>query len=259
LLPEKHQIQDLQYTKNEQQGTTILDRKAIFDLNCISPTGERFIVELQRAKHNYFKDRSLYYATFPIQEQAQRGEWDFKLTPVYFVGILDFVFEEDRDNQEVVHVVQLKNKNGKVFYDKLTFIYLTLPHFKKTLEELQSDQDKWFYIFRHLQELQEIPSVLQGQVFHKLFETAQLACFNAKERHAYDASIRNYRDWKGITEAARDEGREEGLEKGLEKGREEGREEGREKGREEGLNTASLRLIASGMSEVDARRILGLS
>ena len=74
FLPERHNIHDLQYTKHEYQGYTALDRKAIFDLNCVSSSGERFIVELQKAKQNYFKDRSLYYATFPIQEQAQRGD-----------------------------------------------------------------------------------------------------------------------------------------------------------------------------------------
>jgi len=123
LLPAKHQIHDLHYTKNEQQGTTYIDRKAIFDLSCVSPSGERFIVELQKAKQNYFKDRSVYYATFPIQEQAQRGDWDYKLSAVYTVGILDFIFDEDRESKEVVHFVQLKNQNDQVFYDKLTFIY----------------------------------------------------------------------------------------------------------------------------------------
>ena len=139
LLPERHQIQDLQYTKNEYQGASVLDRKAIFDLNCTSTSGERFVVELQKAKQNYFKDRSLYYATFPIQEQAQRGDWDYRLSAVYTVGILDFVFEEDQKTHDhtVVHTVQLKNQTGRVFYDKLTFIYLTLPHFKKTADELQ--------------------------------------------------------------------------------------------------------------------------
>ena len=43
LLPIKHQIQDLQYSKNEYQGANALDRKAIFDLNCVSTT---------RSKHN---------------------------------------------------------------------------------------------------------------------------------------------------------------------------------------------------------------
>ena len=74
LLPEKHQIATLQYTKNEYQGVSPTDRKAIFDLNCISNTGERFIVELQKVKQVYFKDRSIYYSTFAIQEQAQRSD-----------------------------------------------------------------------------------------------------------------------------------------------------------------------------------------
>lgn len=211
LLPAKHQIQDLQYTRNEYQGYTSIDRKAIFDLNCVSPSGERFIVELQKAKQNYFKDRSVYYATFPIQEQAQRGNWDYQLSAIYTVGILDFVFEEDRSNRDVVHFIQLKNQYGYVFYDKLTFIYLTLPYFNKTLAELETTQDKWFYIFRHLHELQEIPAVLNETVFVKLFEAAQIACFNPAERQAYEDSLKYYRDLKNVTNTARDEGLEEGI------------------------------------------------
>jgi predicted transposase/invertase (TIGR01784 family) len=48
LLPARHQIQDLQFSNNEYQGVSALDRKAIFDLNCVSTSGEYFIVELQR-------------------------------------------------------------------------------------------------------------------------------------------------------------------------------------------------------------------
>ena len=73
LLPPRHQIEDLQYTNPEHQGLTEYDRKAIFDLNCVSSTGEHFIVELQKAKQKFFKDRSVFYASFPIQRQAQRG------------------------------------------------------------------------------------------------------------------------------------------------------------------------------------------
>lgn len=221
LLPEKHQIEDLQYTRNEQQGAAVLDRKAIFDLSCTSPSGERFIVELQKAKQNYFKDRSVYYSTFPIQEQAQRGDWDYKLSAVYTVGILDFVFGEDRDDGEesVVHHVQLKDQFGDVFYDKLTFIYLTLPHFKKSLTELKTTQDKWFYIFRHLHEMDEIPEVLQEQVFLKLFEAAQVARFEPAERKAYEDSLKYYRDLKNVTDTAWGEGKEEGREEGREEER----------------------------------------
>ena len=102
ILPERHKIKDLSYSRNEQVGQNDLDRKAIFDLYCIGESGERFIVEVQKAKQNYFKDRSIYYSSFPIQEQAKKGDWDYKLDPVYTVGILDFIFEDSKNDDEII-------------------------------------------------------------------------------------------------------------------------------------------------------------
>lgn len=247
LLPAKHQIQDLQYTKNEYQGYTALDRKAIFDLTCTSTTGERFIVELQKAKQNFFKDRSVYYSTFPIQEQAIKGStWDFKLAAVYTVGILDFVFEEDVKNHDtdVVHTVQLKNQHNQVFYDKLTFIYITLPQFKKNINDLKTIQDKWFYAFRHLSELDDIPPVLQEAIFLQLFEAAKIAKFTPVERQVYEDSLKYYRDLKNVTDTARDEGFEEGKELGTQEGIEIGKEIGKEEGKAEGMAIGEQKGIA---------------
>ena len=153
LLPPQHQIQELTYARNEQVGRNDFDRRAIFDLCCTSPSGERFIVEMQRAKQNYFKDRSVFYATFPIQEQAPRGDWNYQLAPVYLVGILDFVFAEDKDDTEVCHRVQLKDQINRVFYEKLTLIYLEMPKFTKTEDELETPFDKWLYVLKHLPRL----------------------------------------------------------------------------------------------------------
>ncbi len=212
LLPAHHQIKELHFSNSEHQGATALDRKAIFDLNCVSASGEFFIVELQKAKQNFFKDRSLFYATFPIQQQAQRGEWNFKLSAVYTIGILDFVFEDEAaaTRSDVVHHVQLKDQHNQTFYDKLTFIYLTLPNFIKTEDELETLQDKWFFLFRHLHELEEIPPRLREKIFLSLFEKANIARFQPEERQAYESSLKYYRDLKNVIDTARDEGREEG-------------------------------------------------
>lgn len=229
LLPEKHQIQTLNYSNNEKLGTCAVDRKAIFDLHCTSHTGERFIVELQKAKQKYFKDRSIFYASFPIQEQGQQGEWDFKLDAVYTIGILDFEFDEDKatGNHDVVHTVQLKNQHNSVFYDKCTFIYLTLPNFNKTEEELETDQEKWFYLFKNLHKLHSIPARLQQAVFISIFEKAQIAQFNPIERQAYEDSLKYYRDLKNSIDTAAMEAEE--------KGRAEGKQEGIELGKQEGI------------------------
>ena len=216
LLPPQHHITTLSYTKNEQLGATQADRKAIFDLHCQNSKGEYFIVELQKAKQNYFKERSIYYATFPIQQQAEKGDWDFKLEAVYTIGILDFEFDEDKHEPEkqVVHRIQLKDQNNKVFYDKCSFIYLTLPQFTKTADELETDQDKWFYLFKNLHKLDDIPSKLKEAIFVNFFEKAQIARFTPLEREAYEDSLKYYRDLKNSIDTAKDEGKAEGKAEG---------------------------------------------
>ena len=85
ILPDR-KIKDLTYSSREKQGLTEVDRKAIFDLYCIGDNGERFIVEMQKAKQNYFKDRSVFYASFPIMEQGKRKHWILNWTPFIQLG-----------------------------------------------------------------------------------------------------------------------------------------------------------------------------
>ena len=214
ILPKKHNISELQYSRNEQFGQNDLDRKAIFDLYCVGKNGERFIVEVQKAKQNYFKDRSIYYASFPIQEQAKKGQWDYKLEPVYTVGILDFIFDEHKNDKNLLHIIELKDQNCNVFYDKLKFIYIELPKFTKSEDELNNQFDKWLYVFKHLSELQKRPQKLQDRIFEKLFEAAEIAKFTADERDAYEESLKYYRDIKNVVDTSRQEGIIEGIEQG---------------------------------------------
>lgn len=141
---------------------------------------------------------------------------------VYTIGILDFIFD-DADKHEVIHTVQLKNQKNQVFYDKLSFIYLTLPNFTKPLEALETPQDKWLYVFRHLSELAEAPSTWQEQVFQKLFHVAALTAFQPQERDAYQASLKYYRDMKNVTATAYGEGVVDGRQVGRAEGLQEGR------------------------------------
>jgi predicted transposase/invertase (TIGR01784 family) len=277
MLPEHHHIKQLSYRKTEQLGNTQVDRKAIFDLYCQSSTGEHFIVEIQRAKQKYFKDRTLFYASFPIQEQALTGDWDFKLSAVYLVGILDFVFEYDETLQNhFFHKVKLVELDThKVFSDKLTLMYLELPKFQKTEEQLTSHFEKWIYAFKHMPSLHNRPVKLQERIFTRLFEAANIAKFSHSERNEYEDSLKVYRDLKNSLDTAVEEGRAqgieqgraegilEGIEKGFERGIEKGLAEGIEKGLAEGALQKSLdiarNLLLSGIKPEKIAQITGLS
>ena len=262
VLPERHQITELTYAKNEQLGSGELDRKAIFDLYCIGKNGERFIVEIQKVKQNFFKDRSIYYASFPIQEQAKKGEWDYKLEPVYTVGILDFIFDEHKSDSELLHTVELKNQRCEVFYDKLKFIYIELPKFQKTEAELVTHFDKWLYVFRHLANLQNRPKALQEKIFDRLFEAAEIAKFSPKDREVYEGSLKYYRDLNNILNTAKQEamttGREEGIKEGIKEGREKGIKEEKARVKKEKTDTAR-QMKADGLPTSKISLYTGLS
>lgn len=213
LGKETGEIIELTYLQKEQLPPRFVDRKAIFDIYCENETGEKFIVEIQKAKQNYFKERSIYYSTFPIQQQAEKGEWKFQLTAVYTIGILDFVFDEDKDDNHVFHhEVQLFDKQTqKIFYNKLTYIYLEMPKFKKTEAELETHFDKWLYVLRNLEDLTDRPSKLQEKIFQKLFEQAELANYSDTEYIEYEESLKVYRDLKNVIDTAFSDGVEQGV------------------------------------------------
>jgi predicted transposase/invertase (TIGR01784 family) len=261
MLPEQHKISELTYRQSERIGNSIIDRKAIFDLYCTSASGEHFIVEIQKAKQKYFKDRSVFYASFPIQDQALVGEWNFRLSAVYMVGILDFSFDEEADDRnKYFHQVKLKETTtNKIFYDKLTFIYLELPKFTKAESELESHFDKWLYAFKHLPSLLERPVKLQERIFTRLFEAAAIAQFTREERQEYEDSLKVYRDLKNSIDTAIEEGREEGWAQGLEQGLEQGLAEGVAKGRAQVALDIARNLVATGMDIEQVSQVTGIS
>lgn len=220
LKEEQGKIINLNYLKTEQLGTTEIDRKAIFDLYCENEKGEKFIVELQKTKQNFFKDRTVYYSTFPIRDQAKRSDWDYELKAVYTIAILDFIFDPDnKDKDKFRYDVKLTDVVTKmVFYDKLTFIYLEMPRFNKSIDELETRFDKWLYVLRNLNRLDKVPDKLREKIFEKLFETAEIAKFTPDQVRTYEDSLKYYRDLKNSLDTAREEGREEGIEIGIEKG-----------------------------------------
>ncbi|XCN74237.1 MAG: Rpn family recombination-promoting nuclease/putative transposase [Candidatus Electrothrix aestuarii] len=212
LLGERDRVQDLTYLNSERMGKTARERSAVFDLYCTNEQGEKFIVEIQRVKQKFFKDRSVYYSSFAIQEQAAKGkDWKYELKSVYTIGILDFCFE-DSNEEKFHHQVKLMEEETKeVFYDKLTFIYLEVPKFKKDIHELTSDYERWLYAFKNLHRLKNHPEELKAGIFKRLIEIAEIARYNEAEQRDYQESLKDYWDLKSAIDTYYEEGKAEGL------------------------------------------------
>ncbi len=191
LLGDQERIEDISYLKNEGE------RKAVYDLYCTNEKEEKFIVEIQRVKQEFFKDRSIYYSTFAIQEQANKGKASqYELKGVYTIAILDFSFDKSNPHTLEHRVKLLDIQTKEVFYEKLTFIYLEIPKFQKEIPQIKSEYDKWLFAFKNLHRLQDRPQQLQEGVFKKLFDLAEIAKMDEAERSIYQESLKDYRDLK---------------------------------------------------------------
>ena len=243
LFEGSHVITDVKYLNTEHLGDIHTERKAIFDVYCETENGEKFIVEMQNAFQEFFKDRSLFYSTFPIREQGVKGsDWDFHLNHVYTIALLNFDMHDPAfDRDQLSHTVKLCDTyTHKVFYDKLDFIYVEIAKFDKTVDQLSTTFEKWLYVLKNLSRLDNQPQSLRDKVFDRLFTQAEIAKFNPRELREYEDSRKAYRDLKNCLDTA--------MREGIEKGRTEGRAEGIAEGRAEGIAIAVKAMYSNGMN-----------
>ena len=246
LFAGRQVIKDVMYLNTEHFGDNASARSAIFDVYCEGEDGEKFIVEMQNAYQDFFKDRSLFYATFPIREQAKKGaDWDFRLSRVYTVALLNFNMREEAfDKKEITHTVKLCDiKTNKVFYKKLDFIYVEIAKFQKTEDELDTLYDKWLYVLKNLYKLESRPKALRDKIFDRLFKEAEIAAFTPEELREYEGSLKAYRDIKNSIDTARREGEAKG----------------RAEGRAEAEAAIARKLKAKGFSITDISEMTGLT
>jgi predicted transposase/invertase (TIGR01784 family) len=236
LIQTEEKITNIQFLRTERLGFTEKDRKAIYDIYCEDDKGEKLIIEMQVCKQDYFMDRSLFYTTFPVREQAEKGKsWNYKLEPVYHIAILNFTqFEK---NPDYLNYFSLMNeKTYEKVSDNLNFITIELPKFKKKFSALRSNQDYWLYFFKHLPELKAEPSELKDTVFDKLFETAQTNELIEEDMAEYVKSVTEYDDVKRAMAYHLKEGMVKGERRGEKKGIKKGMERGIKRGIEQGIS-----------------------
>ena len=237
----QYAISDITYVPTEQLGIMEDDRKAIFDVLCRTVDGKTFLVEMQRGYQKHFFERALFYTSFPIMKQGKKAlaeeakgnrPWDFSLDGVFFLGILNFKYEDDEMTEHRYRLMEATSK--KLMTDKLEFVFVEVEKFDKGEDELETDLDKWLYLLKNMSSLLERPERLRDRIFTKLFDVAELAQLDDEDRINYIKAMNTERDTYNQIEYARETGREEGREEGHKVGKEEGLKEGREEGRKEG-------------------------
>ena len=197
----QYAISDITYVPTEQLGIMEDDRKAIFDVLCRTVDGKTFLVEMQRGYQKHFFERALFYTSFPIMKQGKKAlaeeakgnrPWDFSLDGVFFLGILNFKYEDDGMTEHRYRLMEATSK--KLMTDKLEFVFVEVEKFDKGEDELETDLDKWLYLLKNMSNLLERPERLRDRIFTKLFDVAELAQLDDEDRIKYIKAMNTERD-----------------------------------------------------------------
>lgn len=263
MLLQDSEIVDVDFIPTEHLGLTEEDRKVIFDISCKCKNGASFIIEMQKGYQNHFRERALYYTTYPINEQGRHARdlyikekaegrtkaefsWDYALKPVTVISILNFRFKhsEGWPAEKYHSSYRLREDTcDELMTDVLRFVFLELGRFNKSIWQLATIFEKWMYLLKHIHEMTSIPEKFSEPLFKRLFMLAEIDKFTPEEKKQYIKSLENMGDFRNIINTAA----------------EEAKQQGHAEGRAEGIAEVAGKMLAAGMSIEEITRLTGLS
>ena len=233
----KSMIQDLEIMDPYSPGDAIGLKDTYLDVKALLNNGSNVIIEMQVLNVPAFEKRVVYNLCKTYGNQLDTGEGYRRLKPVIALTITDFKMFEKTDRYINHFVFKEKDKSFDYIDEAVAMIFVELPKFSKTLEELETITDKWIYFVKSAPSLEVIPTNLaEIEEIEKALNIANIANLSRKELEEVHKREVFLEDRAGQIILARQEGREEG------------REEGRQQGIEQGLEAGKLsmqRLILS--------------
>lgn len=192
----------------------------IVDVKAKDQNQKTYIVEMQVAEVEGFDKRVLYYASKSYSAQIERGDLYEKLSPTFFIGILDFEATKNASYLNRHKIIDLET--GENFIKDIEFNFIELPKFNKTETELTSIIDQWVYFIKNAENLQIIPENITDTGLKFAYQDADKHNWTKAELEAYDYVLMREQDDRGRLSFAIKKASKEALEQGLEQGLKEG-------------------------------------
>lgn len=212
LLPLKRnqQIKSIEYLPTELVPVDPLHKDTIVDVRCRDVEGRQFVVEMQMAWTDAFKQRVLFNASKAYVSQAEMGCKYEDLQPVYSLNLVNEIFEKDmkeyKHNYHIVH-----DKRTKKVIEGLCFTFIELPKFHPHTMKEKCMTVLWLRFLTEINDkTQEVPAeLLESPEISKALEEVKISAFTAEELRAYDKFWDRVSSEKTLMEGRYDEGKQD--------------------------------------------------
>lgn len=212
LLPLKRnqQIKSIEYLPTELVPVDPLHKDTIVDVRCRDVEGRQFVVEMQMAWTDAFKQRVLFNDSKAYVSQAEMGCKYEDLQPVYSLNLVNEIFEKDKKeykhNYHLVH-----DKRTKKVIEGLCFTFIELPKFHPHTMKEKRMTVLWLRFLTEINDkTQEVPAeLLESPEISKALEEVKISAFTAEELRAYDKFWDRVSSEKTLMEGRYDEGKQD--------------------------------------------------
>lgn len=268
MLPLDSPIVSLEYLAIDQMPILPVYKRGIVDVRCVDGNGRQFIVEMQMQWTSAFLQRVLFNASQAYVKQLEKGETFELLQPVIALSLLDDTFIKDRE--EFYHHYRIVNAGiPERCIEGLEFVFVELPKLRESRPS-EARRVRWAWL-RFLRDAADAgkaghPSVETfaretgiNEAINEALRISRESNFSPAERDAYDRFWDAVRTERTLIEGKTKEALEQGLAKGEQIGREKGKAESKAEGKAEGLQIALKSMVAAGITEDNARQILGIA
>ena len=212
---------------NPEIPKEISDEKlSILDIRAENENGENFLIEMQAFPQSSFSKRAVYYWAKVYSRGLGKGRKYNALKKVYSINFVNFPLW--KEHSECISTFKLLEKDRKFpLTDDLEIHIVELSKFLKSIDNLQSNLDAWFYLLKEASNLKgESMKTLEKKnpaVKRAITELKTLS-LTARNRELYESRRKAELDYASGMDDAFKEGLEKGIEQGIEKGIEKGME-----------------------------------
>ncbi|NJM61975.1 MAG: Rpn family recombination-promoting nuclease/putative transposase [Oscillatoriales cyanobacterium RU_3_3] len=204
-------IQDLQILDPYQAGEVLGLKESYLDVKATLDNGTIVIIEMQVLNVKAFEKRIAYNAAKAYGNQLTRGKGYLNLDPVIAITITDFILFEN--TKKVISRFSFREEEEHFDYicPTMTLIFVELPKFNKSLEDLESLADKWIYFIREAPNLEMIPESLETTApIQQAFSIANTVNLSRKELDQLEAEVFYLQDQQRSIEDALETGAQRG-------------------------------------------------
>jgi len=193
----------------------------VFDIQCKSADGTRFIVEMQVGEQEHFIKRTFFCLCRAVSNLVEKGKmkvgdkdvpYDYNIPVVYTLSFLNFEVDFGKGCDELIQYLSIRSDlHPEVRYGIMHMVYVMLPRFVKKWADCEDAFEQLVFLFKNINTLQEKPEGCKDKALEDILESAKISKLSPEELMEYERQKKYLSDYAAALAYADKKGENRGI------------------------------------------------